>query len=53
METDAGMLFQMAVMHNEMYNSWVNAGFTEDQAFQLTRDMVTAMFLNTGRQSEE
>lgn len=44
METDAGVLFEMAVMQNEMYKSWLNAGFTEDQAFQLTRDMVSAMF---------
>lgn len=44
METDEGTLFSMAVMHNEMYHSWAKAGFTDDQAFQLTRDMVTAMF---------
>lgn len=51
METDTGELFAMAVMHNEMYKSWTQAGFTEDQAFQLTRDMVTAMF--TAARTEE
>ena len=50
METEAGTLFAMAIMHNEMYKSWVKAGFTDDQAFQLTRDMVAAMFTP---QSEE
>lgn len=38
-----GALAEAAVSHHEMYISWINAGFTEEQAFELLVNVVSNM----------
>lgn len=39
-----GMLTAMAGMHHEWFQAWQAAGFTEEQAFGLVREVVSAAF---------
>lgn len=40
-----GIFTEAAVSFHEQYASYVDAGFTEEQAMDLLKTMITAMFL--------
>lgn len=37
---EGGPLMQQAIMHHELYVSYIKAGFTEPRAFELTKALV-------------
>lgn len=43
-----GIFAQAGVVMHETYTGFVGAGFTEEQALELIKTMITAMFLAAG-----
>lgn len=41
-------LVEMSTMFHEIYLAYVEAGFTEDQSFQLVNSMLTTLLIETG-----
>lgn len=42
-DSPLGSLAQAAVGQHEMYVSWIDAGFSEEQAFELLKAVVTSI----------
>lgn len=39
-QTPFSAMAQVSISHHEMYTSWIEAGFTPEQAFELLRTVI-------------